>query len=202
MISQNDIDFEFDVQENISTIELRKLYEDGIIIWLNSSGGSANGEPGCYRCALDYRGSAKYMEKELPGATANQAMIQGAIDAVTRITIAKRVFLIAPVKLGFAHAFKGKGVNCQYLQNLLSLIKQKQCQLTEVQFINGADEIKRLLRQYAPNKKVFDEKKDYKQVIYEDCLKKVVCVLERNMVDQSVIDEVKNLKPWIREDLS
>ena len=64
-------------------------------------------------------------------------------------------------------------------------------------FINGADEIKRLLRQYAPNKKVFDEKKDYKEIIYEDCLKKVVQVLDQNKVDQDVMDKIKNLKPWI-----
>ena len=197
MVSQKVVEYNYEMQQNISASELREQYKDGVIVWLNASGGFANGGNGCYRCALDYKGSVKYMEKDLSGTTANQAMIKGAIDAISRITMSKRIFLISPTQLGFLGAFKGKGVNSQYLQDLLSLINQKQCQLTEVQFINGADEIKRLLRQYAPNKKVFDEKKDYKLIIYEDCLKNVVRVLERNMVDQNVIEEIKNLKPWI-----
>lgn len=200
MISQKDVEYDYEMQQNISANELREQYKDGIIVWLNASGGFGNGGNGYYRCALDYRGSIKYMEKDLSGTTSNQAMIKGAIDAVSKITLSKRIFLISPVQLGFIGAFKGKGVNSQYLQDLLNLIKQKQCQLTEVQFINGADEIKRLLRQYAPNKKVFDEKKDYKQIICEDCLKKVVQVLERNKVDQGIINEVTSLKPWIYEE--
>ena len=160
MVSQKDVEYEYEIQQNITANELREQYRDGVIVWLTASGGSFNGGNGCYRCALDYKGSVKYMEKELPQTTANQAMIKGAINAVDRITMSKRIFLISPTQLGFVGAFKGKGVNLQYLQDLLSLIKQKQCQLTEVHFINGVDEIKRLLRPYAPNTKAFDEKKD------------------------------------------
>ena len=125
MITKRDIGFESETLENISVDDIRKQYEDGIIIWLHASGSSPYDEAGCFRCVLDYKGKVKYLYDELPGATANQAMIRGAIAAVNCINSPKRIYLVVPTQLGFVGAFKGKGVNCDLLTELLGIVLEK-----------------------------------------------------------------------------
>ena len=67
---------------------------------------------------IDYMGHVKYMEKQLPDATANQAMIMGAIDAAQCVNKPIRLYLISPVALGFANGLKGKGSNGDLIQQL------------------------------------------------------------------------------------
>lgn len=75
MILPEEIGYECEIQENVSAEDIKQVYDDGIIIWLNGSGTSPEGKPGAYRCVLYYKGHAKFLEKELAGATANQVMI-------------------------------------------------------------------------------------------------------------------------------
>ncbi len=195
MVTEKEIDYYNELQENTDVESLRSQYADGIIIWINGSGSNPSC-PGCYRYVLDYNGHVKYTEKELPGATANQAMIIGATDAINCITAPKRIYLVSGTALGFAKAFKGKGVNEKALQELLESVKNKNCQLTEVQFYNGADKIRKFVYECNPNRGLVPEKKDYKTIVFEDCLKKVTRVLEKYHVDSGIIAEVNELKPW------
>lgn len=203
MITANEIDYECEIQESISVEEIRKSYSDGIIIWLNASGASSDGKAGKYRCVLDYRGSVKYIEKNLLEATANQAMIMGAIDAMKCVNEPHRLYLIAPTTLGFVTAFKGKGTNCSLIQQLYEEIKKKNCVLTEVQFLNGGDAIKKFVYSCNPDKsqveaydKQQDEKKKYyKKMVYEECLLKVERILLKHSVGDSILDEIRKIEP-------
>lgn len=203
MILAEDIYYENELQENISAEELRKQYNDGIIIWINGSGTAPNGKPGAYRCVLDYMGHVKYMEKQLPGATANQTMLTGAIEAIECVNKPLRIYLIVPTALGFASGFKGKGPNAVLIQQLCEVVKEKQCMLTEVQFINGGDTIKRFVYMCNPDKSKAElpekQKKEgqnrYKEILYKECIAKVVQVLEAKGVAKELIEEVKNIRP-------
>ena len=202
MITKRDIGFESEILENISVDDIRKQYEDGIIIWLHASGSSPYDEAGCFRCILDYKGKVKYLYDELPGATANQAMIRGAIAAVNCINSPKRIYLVAPTQLGFVGAFKGKGINCDLLTELLGIVLEKRCQITEVLYINAGTEIRRFIENTklaAMSKEAISAKKevkDYRQVIYEECINKVVGILESKGIHGDIISEIKELKPW------
>ena len=210
MILAEEISFESEIQENICVEDIRKEYSEGIIIWLNGSGTSPDGKSGSYRCVLDYRGHVKFMERQLPGATANQTMIIGAIDAIQCINKPLRVYLISPAALGFVNGFKGKGPNGSLIQQLCECIKEKDCQLTEVQFINGGNEIKKFIYSCNPDKAKMSEyekqqnekqkskemyREKYKESIYNECLLKVIQVLTENGVDNSLIEMIREIRP-------
>lgn len=206
MVTTDEIGYECEIQENVSVDDIRKAYEDGIIIWLNSSGTSPEGKAAAYRCVLDYKGHAKYLEKDLPEATANQAMIIGAIDAIMCVNRSLRLYLIAPVALGFVNGFKGKGVNGNLIQQLCECIKDKNCLLTEVQFINGGNAIKKFLYSCNPDKakvalnnKVQEDRKNrYKEMIYNECLLQVEKILARNGIGENIINDIREIKPLIK----
>lgn len=210
MISAEEIGYGSEIQENISVEAIREEYTDGIIIWLNGSGTSPDGKPGSYRCVLDYKGHVKFMQKQLPGATANQTMITGAIEAIQCVNKPLRVYLIAPTALGFVSGFKGKGPNGYLIQQLCECIKEKGCQLTEVQFINGGEAIKKFVFSCNPDKtdltayekgkadkqkekKAYNER--YKEIVYNECLSKVIQVLMKNGVDNSLIEVIREITP-------
>ncbi len=203
MVLAEEIGYECEIQENISVEDIRKEYDDGIIVWINGSGTSPEGKPGAYRCVLDYKGHAKYIEKELSGATANQAMLMGAIDAVMCVNKSLRLYLISPIALGFVNGFKGKGVNGNLIQQLCECIKDKGCLVTEVQFINGGNTIKKFVYSCNPNKEkvalynkmLVDKKNRYKEIVYGECLVQVEQILVRNGIDDKIIKEIRQIKP-------
>ena len=206
MISANEIGYECEIQENTSVEELRKNYNNCILIWINGSGASPNGNPGKYRCVLDFNGHVRYLEKQFPGATANEAMINGAIDATKCINKSMRLYIISSTALGFTTGFKGKGPNGALIQKLYEIIKEKKCELTEVQFINSGDAIKKFVLSCNPDKTEAglynsqqERKKEYKdkyiEMIYKECLLKVERVLIKNNVDFKILNEVKKIKP-------
>lgn len=202
LVTEREIGYDLEIQENTTVEELRKQYWEGIIIWLNASGTSPDGKSGSYRCVMDFHGNVKYLEKELAGATANQAMIQGAIDAVDCIQKPMRVFLCAPGALGFESAFRGKGVNSDLLQELFKLLLKKGCQVTEVRFIGGADLIRKFVLSCNPDHTKLDRviqkeqqgRDYYRAKIYDECMEKVVAVLRKNHIDEAVIREIMQIK--------
>lgn len=203
MILPEEIGYECEIQENISVDELREDYKEGIIIWLNGSGTSPDGKSGAYRCVLDYKGHTKYIENQTLGATANQSMLMGAIEATKCVNKPLRIYLIAPTALGFVNGFKGKGPNGALIQQLCEIIKEKNCFLTEVQFKNGGVSIKDFVYSCNPNKKEVEhyQKKQeekanwYKEKIYRECLEQVEKVLVRSGIDNHIIDEIKRIRP-------
>ncbi len=203
MVLSEEIGYACEIQENISVEDIRKSYNDGIIIWINGSGESSDGKSGKYRCVLDYMGHVKYIEKQLSGATANQAMIMGAIDATKCVNKPVRLYLVSPTALGFANGFKGKGSNVALIQRLYEEIKERNCRLTEVQFLNSGDAIKKFVYSCNPDKsqaemydKQQNEKKQYyKEMIYKECLLKVERVLLKRNVDICIVDEIRKIKP-------
>lgn len=203
MITAEEIGYENEMLENMEIDDIRKQYQDGIIIWLNGSGMSPYGKKGSYRCVLDYLGHVKFMEKELLEVTGNQAMIMGAIDAIQCVNKSIRLYVVAPTALGYVTGFKGKGPNGKLMQQLYEIVKEKKCQLTEVQFVNGAESIKRFVYSCNPDKKKLelyekqqeDKRNRYKEIIYDECISKVVQELLCFGVEKSIIEKIRNIKP-------
>lgn len=206
MISKKDICFECDIQENISVEDIRKEYEEGVIIWVNGSGSNPKGKPASYRCVLDYMGHTKYMEKEIPDVTAHYAMITGIIDAVKCINKSVRLNVVCTTSLGFAGGFDGIGVNSALFQKLYELIKEKKCTLTEVQCVGCGEKIKKFIYSCNPDKsgrneydaKVLEKEKkkyQYRAFLYSECISKVTKILTMRGVDSKIINEIKKIKP-------
>ena len=195
MVSAAEIGYEVEIQENVSIDDIRKEYTNGIIVWINGSGKSPDRKAGSYRCVLDYMGHVKYLEKQLPDATANQAMITGVIDAVQCVNKPVRLYLVSPTALGFVIGLKGKGSNGALIQQLCEVVKERNCQLTEVQFLGGSDVVKKFIYSCNPDKSQIDKlerqqekkKSQYKEILYDECLSKVVQILQENDVEKTVI---------------
>lgn len=203
MVSAAEIGYEVEIQENVSIDDIRKEYTNGVIVWINGSGKSPDGKAGSYRCVLDYMGHVKYLEKQLPDATANQAMITGAIDAVQCVNKPLRLYLVSPTALGFVNGLKGKGPNGALIQQLCEIVKERNCKLTEVQFSGGSDAVKKFIYSCNPDKSQIDElerkqekkKNRYKKMLYDECLSKVVQILQENDVEKAVIEAIMNIRP-------
>lgn len=202
MITAEDIGYEVELQENTSIERIRNVYKDGIIIWVNGSGTSPGGKTGTYRCVLEYQGKTIYIEDNLPGATANQVMIIGATEAIKHVTKPMKLYLVAPTALGFVKGFKGNGINSSLIQELCKTVHAKACQLTEVQFLDGADAIKEFIFSCNSDKKQLeayerkkeDKKNIYKEIIYNECLTQVIQILKTNNVDAMVLEKIAKIK--------
>ena len=210
MICAEEIGYEYEIQENTSIDRIRNEYRDGVILWINGSGKSPEGKLAKYRCVLDYKGHTKYIEKALPGATTNQAMLTGAIEAMECVNKQVRIFLVAPTQLGFVKCFKGKGVNADLAQEFCEMVKTKNCQFTEVQFYGGADKIKKFVYACNPDKSAREDeekkqeikkkyKSQYEVKIYKECLEKVLQVLTSYGVESSLLDEVMKIEKEIEK---
>ncbi len=203
MVLAEEIGYECEIQENMSIDDIRNAYKDGIIIWINGSGTSPDGKSAKYRYVLDYLGQVKYLEKELPETTVNQAMIRGAIDAVKCVNKPCRIYLVTPSALGFASAFKGKGSNAELIHQLFEVIKDKNITFTEVQYMARRDEIKKFIHSCNPDKSKIkeyekqqeDKKNRYKEMIYKECLLQVEKLLVEKGVDSSVVEEIRRIRP-------
>lgn len=198
MVSKEDISYCMEMQENISIGDIRQQYEDGILIWIAGSGKTEERPYGEYHCLLDYNGSTKYLNGKVENGTANQSMIEGVKAAVSCIVKPMWVVVISSTTLGFEKGFNGRGTNGIAMEMLLELIKEKQCTLTEVRFIGGAEAIKIFISEVAPEYKSNRKAKEvyvseYKKKIYAECLQKVVGVLNKNQVSKSVIKEVSDI---------
>ena len=197
------IEFETELQENVSVEELKRQYRDGVIVWISGSGCTPEGKNGKYRAVLEYRGITKYLEREIADATANQVMISGITDAVRCLEKPVSVYVIAPTALGFASGSRGKGTNAGYFRELFELITAKNCKLTEVQFLNGSDAVKKYIFSVNPDKreqqtleqKTMQKQRRYKEMIYRECIAKVTAILRKHDTDPSLIREITELRP-------
>jgi hypothetical protein len=204
LITERELGYEVEAKENVTLEEIRREYQNNLIIWTSGSGANPGGNPGVYRCVLDYKGNIKYLEGELPGATANQTMIQGATAAIECVNKPIRIFLISSTQLGFAQAFKGKGINAGLLQELCRKVVEKNCQLTEVIYYSGGESMKKFIHSCNPNQeqrekqqKKINEKekyyKNYKKMVYDECLKKVTKILEEQGVEPDIIQKIREI---------
>lgn len=192
MITQSEVNYSEEINENLSADDIRDIYSDDLLIWIWGSG-SGNGRPsGTYYCVLDYRGNTRYMENEIYGASANAVMIDGFREAVGMIKKPMNILLLTPCPLGFNAAFHGKGPNAGRLQDALQAVTEKKCTL-KTSVITGD-----LIKQFVAEKsgKTYAPKENkYKKMIYRECLGKVCGLLQDLGIDRSIIDRVREVNP-------
>jgi len=204
MISKDALNYEMEIQENTDIDSVRASYAGYIILWVTGSGRSTEDGDGYYRCLLQFNDYTKYIEGSAANATANQAMIAGACECIKRVTKPSRIAIISATALGFENAFKGKGPNAALLQQLYEEMKNRGCSLTEVRFLNGADSIKSYVYSKSGDQKLIqskqkeqDRKKEYvssyKQSIYDECIRKVVAILEKNHVSEDIVNQIRDI---------
>lgn len=206
MITKEQIGYELEIEENVSVEDIRKAHPTDFLVWLSGSGQSPNGSHATYRYLVERGSRHDFVKGEVSDATANQAFIYGLINAVSRLTKPVRIFAISPTSLGFETAFKGKGVNHAILQELYELLAEKQCTITEVRFINGANAIKTHIYANSDDPRLIQEKKEqdtrqkeykynYKATVYQECLSKVASILASHNVSDEIINIVMDIKP-------
>lgn len=204
MISKDALNYELELQENTDVDSVRASYAGYIILWVTGSGRSTEDGDGYYRCLLQFNDYTKYIEGPAPNATANQAIIYGAFECIKRVTKPSKVAIISATALGFENAFKGKGPNAALLQQLYEEMKSRGCSLTEVRFLNGADEIKSYMYQKSGDQRLIRSKQkeqdrrsgyvsSYKQTVYAECIRKVVAILEKNHVSEDIVNQIKDI---------
>ncbi len=188
IITQSDVNYSEEIIENLSVSDIREIYTDYLLVWICGSGSGTGHPAGNYYCVLDYKGSTKFMEGEIYGASANAAMIEGLREAVISLRKPVRILLLTPCPLGFNTGFRGKGPNAERLQSALGAVKEKECTLT-ASVVTG-ELIKQFVMEKGGKKQEPRENK-YKKMIYDECLGKVCRLLRERGVDAMIIDEVR-----------
>lgn len=84
-------------------------------------------------------------------------MITGAINAVQYVNKPVRLYLVSPTALGFVNGLKGKRPDGALIQQLCAVVKERNCQLTKVQFSGGSDVVKKFMYSCDPDKSQIDE---------------------------------------------
>ena len=201
------IGYQEELQENVLPEDIRREHENDILLWAVGSGRSPAGPEGRYFCCLDWKGTLKYFEGEVPGAgSANAAMAEGVIAAANAIKKPGNVCLIAIAPLGIKNAFKEKGPNARQLAKFFRILQEKGCTLTEIQYPGGAEEIKRLVFAADPagqavhrlEKEKANAQKgvaDYKEKVYAECLAKVEKILTEESIPEEIIRRVREIRP-------
>ena len=147
MITAADINYTEEPFENLSVTDIHSLAAGDILIWCSGSGAGGNRNNGTYYILLDDgKGHCKYLEGDVPGASPNQAMLDGAAEAVGMIKKPSGIRLISACPLGFRAGFRGKGPNADRVQKLLGQVKQKGHSLSFS--LADADVIKGIEAQY------------------------------------------------------
>lgn len=192
MITATDINYSEEPYENLSVPDIHTLATGDIIIWCSGSGAGEGRSYGTFYVLLDNgKGHCKYLEKDVPGASPNQAMLDGALEAVSMIKKPCSIRLISACPLGFSAGLRGKGSNADRVQSLLRLIAEKGHRLSFS--LADANVIKGWITEKS-GKKIEDKTEKYKKLIYAECIRRVVEVLEENGVDETVIALVKRIK--------
>lgn len=204
MVTKNDIQYERELHENVSSSDLEKWYKDKILIWITSSGGEDQ-RSGSFKILLQFNEKYKYFEKKVPGTTVNQAAIEGLRMAVSKINKSERVYFITANAIGIEKAFSGKGMNGERLHSVLEDLKAKHVFLTEVYCPGSSDTIishivnnsgiQERVRQYEDKKNNRQEQViKYTDRVKKDTIEKIITILIEEKVDKKVIDRVKELE--------
>lgn len=188
LITQTDIGYSEEIIENMSAADIRELYGDTLLLWICGSGCGTGHPAGSYYCVLDYKGSTKFMEGEVYGASTNAAMIEGFHQAAASIKKPIHIHLLTPCPLGFGNSFRGKGPNAEKLQAALAVVKEKDCTLT-TSVVTG-EVIKQFVMEQGGKTQEPRENK-YKKIIYNECIGKVCRLLRENKVDSAIILQVE-----------
>ncbi len=201
MVCMDESGYELEQIDNMTVEDIRRMYSDGLIVWLCGSGISASGRKSNYRCVLEFGGVTKFLSGDVEGNSPNKAMIEGAIAAVSHISKPIRLYFISATTIGFKAGFKGKGANGELMQELFRLVLDKNCCITEVIYSTGSDMIKKYVSKLNPDKRqmlqeeniLSEKQKRYKEIVYKECLEKVRNILINYEAENEVINEVMKI---------
>ena len=192
MITAADINYSEEFYENLSASDIHSLAEGEIIIWSCGSGTGGNRNNGTYYVLLDDgKGHYKYLEADIRGATTNQAILVGLSAAVGMIKKPSPLHVIAPCSLGFRQGFRGKGTNAEMVQNFLELVKEKGHTLSFS--IADVDVIKGWVGKQA-GKEFIPKNEKTRRLAYEECIGRVVELLEDEGVNTDIIEKVRRIR--------
>ena len=193
MITPSDVHYSEELYENLSVSDIHSLAEGDILIWACASGAGGNRNNGTYYVLLDDgKGHHKYLEADIRGATTNQAILDGLSAAVGMIKKPSLLRIIAPCSLGFKQGFRGKGTNGEKVQKFLELVKEKGHSLSFS--IADVDVVKGWVGKQA-GKEFIPRNEKTKRLAYEECIVRVVKLLEEEQIDRAIIERVKQIKP-------
>lgn len=103
---------------------------------------------GYYDCLLCFNGHRKRLSKALQDQrSSNSVMLLGAAHACSLLRNEHTVLhLITPTPLGFVKGRKGRGVNMELIQDVLSICEKKNIEIIDIDVFGGGDLIKDVVR--------------------------------------------------------
>lgn len=158
-MKKRNFEYETEMLENISVEDIQRMHNNTVNIYIY---GSAKNGKGHSRYILQYGEAKKLGFIESETNSPNKACIHGAIQAVSRIKKPVKVCIIVATQLGFDGAAKGKGINSKLILELMDLITEKKCTLTEVFAIGCGDKIQKYIAYNSGDENIIAEY-EYKQ---------------------------------------
>lgn len=207
---KSDIKYSLVTEERDSVWSLRDKYKDTVIIWIYTSRDKET-KIATYFYLIECNGHKKLSTRNIYGISLNQAMIQGMIDAMSNLDPSfisgnKKVSFITSRHVGFQGAIQGKGKNASSIQLIFDLALKKEYDITEVyckggeiliamylEYHDTSGEISRAYERQEGEKNV---RREAAEASYEMCLGKVISLLKKNNVEQKIINEVQQIRPY------
>ena len=194
MVTEEDLQYEQELLENLSVEDIRQMYPDEVLFWVRGSGASAAHPEGAYYGVLDYRGNVRFMEGSVKGATAYGAILEGVKAAAERLRTPVRFHVIAPTDLYFRRTgFEGRaGQNGPLMQEIFETLYRKGCRMSYSRA--DSDTVKEWINSHA-DRPMEPKENRYRKIVYRECLGKVTEILRNYRVSDEIIRRISELEP-------
>lgn len=129
----------------VSIEYIKRMCKDTIIIWLDGNLSTNQPNVAEYRAVLEYNGKGKCLSGQKENYTVNQIKIEGLEDCIVRIKKPSKICVVSETPIGFEDAFIGKGRSYIFLSEILKMIYEKNCKLSEINSTKSAEIIKKYI---------------------------------------------------------
>ncbi len=188
----------YDDHDYSSLEDIDRRYSDYVKIWV---AGSTNylEKYSDYYILLQYKEHREVKSGRIEGTSSNRAALVGIKKALEGINNPTTVCVIDTTLLGFKGALHEEGVNWEYALSVLDDIVDKRCKLIEVCWGKSSPKLKHYILQFDTNgdfhkiKRVEDPIVAFKKQIYDECIEKVVNILNKHEISNDIIEEIKAL---------
>jgi len=194
MVTEEDLQYEKNLLENLSVEKIHEMFPEDVLLWIRGSAGSPNRPDAMYYGLLDYKGNVRFFEGAVPDATMFGALIAGVKAAVEMIRFPVRVHLITPTDIGLQRGFKAKGMYGGQYQEILQMLKDKSCQLSDSRA--DGETVRMWIMSHSDKPAAAEPKENkYKKIVYRECLGKVTELLRQHQIDPELINQINQLQP-------
>lgn len=149
---------------------------------------------GSYKLMLRFKGQSKLLTKDLNNVVnANECALIGVKDAICSLTAPNfEIILLNCIGTGLHRYVKdGKCSNKQLIEEIFSLLEEKQCFISELIFKGKANEIKQVINVAYPLSKNKKNQNKLKELNINDYTKEIILNTKKEMYSQIIKNMVE-----------